>query len=305
MIEDSYKILEQKSGKNKIIFRWILFIILGIFALYYITPLYVMIVTSFKTMDEIRQGNIFYLPDTLYFEPWLEAWRGQLVNTTSGLAVDAGNVYLKTYFWNSVKLVIPAVLISTLLGAINGYALTKWRFKGDSWIFLLFLFGTFIPYQAILLPMSRTLGAMGISNSVGGLILVHVVYGLCFTTLFCRNYYISISDEIIKAARIDGAGFFKIFFKIILPISAPILVVTVIWQFTQIWNDFLFGATFTFGEEAPVQVALNNMVLTSTSVKRYNVDMAAAIIAGIPTLIVYILAGKYFIRGLTAGSVKG
>ena len=305
MIEDSYKILEQKSGKKKLIFRWILFIILGIFALYYITPLYVMIVTSFKTMDEIRQGNIFYLPDTLYFEPWLEAWRGQLVNTTSGLAVDAGNVYLKTYFWNSVKLVIPAVLISTLLGAINGYALTKWRFKGDSWIFLLFLFGTFIPYQAILLPMSRTLGAMGISNSVGGLILVHVVYGLCFTTLFCRNYYISISDEIIKAARIDGAGFFKIFFKIILPISAPILVVTVIWQFTQIWNDFLFGATFTFGEEAPVQVALNNMVLTSTSVKRYNVDMAAAIIAGIPTLIVYILAGKYFIRGLTAGSVKG
>ena len=305
MTEDSYKILEQKSGKNKIIFRWILFIILGIFALSYITPLYVMIVTSFKTMDEIRQGNIFYLPDTLYFEPWLEAWRGQLVNTTSGLAVDAGNVYLKTYFWNSVKLVIPAVLISTLLGAINGYALTKWRFKGDSWIFLLFLFGTFIPYQAILLPMSRTLGAMGISNSVGGLILVHVVYGLCFTTLFCRNYYISISDEIIKAARIDGAGFFKIFFKIILPISAPILVVTVIWQFTQIWNDFLFGATFTFGEEAPVQVALNNMVLTSTSVKRYNVDMAAAIIAGIPTLIVYILAGKYFIRGLTAGSVKG
>ena len=305
MTEDSYKILEQKSGKNKIIFRWILFIILGIFALYYITPLYVMIVTSFKTMDEIRQGNIFYLPDTLYFEPWLEAWRGQLVNTTSGLAVDAGNVYLKTYFWNSVKLVIPAVLISTLLGAINGYALTKWRFKGDSWIFLLFLFGTFIPYQAILLPMSRTLGAMGISNSVGGLILVHVVYGLCFTTLFCRNYYISISDEIIKAARIDGAGFFKIFFKIILPISAPILVVTVIWQFTQIWNDFLFGATFTFGEGAPVQVALNNMVLTSTSVKRYNVDMAAAIIAGIPTLIVYILAGKYFIRGLTAGSVKG
>ena len=213
MTEDSYKILEQKSGKNKIIFRWILFIILGIFALYYITPLYVMIVTSFKTMDEIRQGNIFYLPDTLYFEPWLEAWRGQLVNTTSGLAVDAGNVYLKTYFWNSVKLVIPAVLISTLLGAINGYALTKWRFKGDSWIFLLFLFGTFIPYQAILLPMSRTLGAMGISNSVGGLILVHVVYGLCFTTLFCRNYYISISDEIIKAARIDGAGFLKYFLK--------------------------------------------------------------------------------------------
>jgi glucose/mannose transport system permease protein len=140
---------------------------------------------------------------------------------------------------------------------------------------------------------------------VGGLVLVHVIYGLSFTTLFFRNYYVSISNEIIKAARIDGAGFFKIFFKILLPISAPIIVVTVIWQFTNIWNDFLFGATFSFGDAAPIQVALNNMVLTSTSVKQYNVDMAAAFIAGFPTLIVYILAGKYFIKGLTAGSVKG
>jgi glucose/mannose transport system permease protein len=143
------------------------------------------------------------------------------------------------------------------------------------------------------------------SNSISGLILVHVVYGVCFTTLFCRNYYVSISDEMVRAARIDGAGFFKIFFKIILPISIPILVVTVIWQFTQVWNDFLFGATFSFGEAAPIQVALNNLVLTSTAVKRYNVDMAAAIITGVPTLIVYILAGNYFIKGLTAGSVKG
>ena len=259
MRENNFQSIEIKSKKKKTFYRWVLFLILGIFALYYITPLYVMIVTSFKSMEEIRQGNLLYLPQTLNFESWKVAWHGQ--------GFSAGDVYLKTYFWNSVKLVVPAVIISTLLGAINGYALTKWRFKGDSWIFLLFLFGTFIPYQAILLPMSRTLGAMGISNSIGGLILVHVVYGLCFTTLFCRNYYISISDEIVKAASIDGAGFFKIFFKIMLPISTPILVVTVIWQFTMIWNDFLFGATFTFGEEAPVQVALNNMVLTSTSVK--------------------------------------
>jgi glucose/mannose transport system permease protein len=248
-------------------------------------------------MTEIRQGNLFSFPEALRLGAWKEAWIGQ--------DIDAGNVYLKKYFWNSVKIVVPGVIISTILGAINGYALTKWRFKGDSIIFLLFLFGTFIPYQAILLPMARTLGVLGMSNSINGLILVHVIYGLCFTTLFCRNYYVSISDEIIKAARIDGAGFFKIFFRIILPISIPILVVTVIWQFTQIWNDFLFGATFSFGEAAPIQVALNNMVLTSTSVKRYNVDMAAAIITGVPTLIVYILAGNYFIRGLTAGSVKG
>jgi glucose/mannose transport system permease protein len=153
--------------------------------------------------------------------------------------------------------------------------------------------------------MARTLGLLGISNSISGLVLVHTVYGLSFTTLFFRNYYISIPDEMIKAARIDGAGFFKIFFKVLLPISAPIIVVTVIWQFTGIWNDFLFGSCFYFGEAAPIQVALNNMVLTSTSIKEYNVDMAAAFIAGIPTLIVYILAGKYFIRGLTAGSVKG
>ena len=307
MEKDNLKLkdLERSSRIKKIIYRWILFIILGIFAIYYISPLYVMLVTSFKSIEEIRQGNLFSLPSTLNFDAWLIAWQGQTFNETSGLKMDAGNVFLKNYFWNSMKMVVPAVLISTILGALNGYALTKWRFKYDNVIFLLFLFGTFIPYQAILLPMARTLGVLGLSNSITGLVVVHVIYGLCFTTLFCRNYYVSISDEIIRAARIDGAGFFTIFFKILLPISLPILVVTVIWQFTQIWNDFLFGATFSFGDAAPIQVALNNMVLTSTSVKRYNVDMAAAIIAGIPTLIVYVLAGKYFIRGLTAGSVKG
>ena len=307
MEKDNLKLrdLEKSSKIKKIIYRWILFIILGIFAIYYISPLYVMLVTSFKSIEEIRQGNLFSLPSTLNFDAWIIAWQGQTFNETSGLKMDAGNVFLKNYFWNSMKMVVPAVLISTILGALNGYALTKWRFKYDNIIFLLFLFGTFIPYQAILLPMARTLGVLGLSNSITGLVVVHVIYGLCFTTLFCRNYYVSISDEIIRAARIDGAGFFTIFFKILLPISLPILVVTIIWQFTQIWNDFLFGATFSFGDSAPIQVALNNMVLTSTSVKRYNVDMAAAIIAGIPTLIVYVLAGKYFIRGLTAGSVKG
>jgi glucose/mannose transport system permease protein len=256
-----------------------------------------MLTNSLKPLEEIRSGGMLNLPEVWTLDPWRSAW------STAQIGVDPSG--LKPYFWNSIKLVVPAVVISTLLGAINGYALTKWRFKGDSYIFLLFLFGTFIPYQAILLPMARTLGVLGISNSINGLILVHVVYGICFTTLFCRNYYVSISDEMVRAARIDGAGFFKIFFKIILPISIPIIVVTVIWQFTQVWNDFLFGATFSFGESAPIQVALNNLVLTGTAVKRYNVDMAAAIITGIPTLIVYILAGNYFIKGLTAGSVKG
>jgi len=293
-----FEALERSASRKKLFYRWLLFLVLGLFALYYIAPLYVMIITSLKSMEEIRQGNLMTLPGEIIFDSWKTAWSGRG-------GIDACNVFLRPFFWNSIKMVAPAVAISTFLGALNGYALTKWRFKGDNILFLLFLFGCFIPYQAILLPMARTLGLLGISNSISGLVLVHTVYGLSFTTLFFRNYYISIPDEMIKAARIDGAGFFKIFFKVLLPISAPIIVVTVIWQFTGIWNDFLFGSSFSFGEAAPIQVALNNMVLTSTSVKEYNVDMAAAFIAGIPTLLVYILAGKYFIRGLTAGSVKG
>ena len=289
--------LERSASRRRTFYRWLLFLILGVFAIYYLAPMYVMIVTSFKSMEEIRKGNLMMLPNEFLLDAWKIAWGGR--------GYEAGDVFLRPFFWNSTKMVVPAVVISTFLGAINGYILTKWRFKGDNFIFLLFLFGCFIPYQAILLPMARTLGALGISNSITGLVLVHSVYGLSFTTLFFRNYYVSIPDEMIKAARIDGAGFFKIFFKVLLPISAPIIVVTVIWQFTNIWNDFLFGSSFSFGEAAPIQVALNNMVLTSTSVKQYNVDMAAAFIAGFPTLVVYILAGKYFIRGLTAGSVKG
>ena len=289
--------LEHSASRKRTFYRWLLFLVLGLFALYYLAPLYVMIVTSLKSMEEIRQGNLMTLPGEFLLDAWKIAW--------SGRGYTAGDVFLRPFFWNSTKMVIPAVVISTFLGALNGYVLTKWRFRGDNLIFLLFLFGCFIPYQAILLPMARTLGILGISNSITGLVVVHSIYGLSFTTLFFRNYYVSIPDEMIKAARIDGAGFFKIFFKVLLPISAPIIVVTVIWQFTNIWNDFLFGSSFSFGEAAPIQVALNNMVLTSTSVKQYNVDMAAAFIAGFPTLVVYILAGKYFIRGLTAGSVKG
>jgi glucose/mannose transport system permease protein len=157
----------------------------------------------------------------------------------------------------------------------------------------------------VLLPMSQVLGSLGLASSTTGLVLVHVVYGLCFTTLFFRNYYVSIPDELVKAATIDGAGFFTIFWRIILPISTPIIVVSVIWQFTQIWNDFLFGASFASGDNAPMTVALNNIVNTTTGVKQYNVDMAAALLTGLPTLLVYVLAGKYFVRGLTAGSVKG
>jgi glucose/mannose transport system permease protein len=200
---------------------------------------------------------------------------------------------------------IPSVLLSTLLGALTGYALTKWQFKGANIVFALILFGCFVPFQVVILPMAQTLGIIGITNTVYGLILVHTVYGLAFTTLFFRNYYVTIPDELVRAATIDGAGFFTIFRRIILPLSPPIIVVSVIWQFTQIWNDFLFGASFTTGGAQPITVAMNNLVNTTTGVKQYNVDMAAALITAAPTLFVYIVAGRYFVRGLTAGSVKG
>jgi len=277
--------------------RIFIYSLLGIAALYFLLPFFVMIITSVKTMEDIRMGTLISLPREITFDAWAEAWSSACIGVTCQ--------GIKGYFINSIQMVIPAVFISTALGAVNGYIFSKWRFKGSEVIFSMLLIGCFIPFQVILLPMARTLGILGIAQSINGLILVHVVYGLAFTTLFFRNFYVSIPDDLVRAARIDGAGFFRIFWRIILPVSAPIIVVTVIWQTTQIWNDFLFGVVFSAGDSQPVTVALNNLVNTSTGVKKYNVDMAAAIIAASPTLLVYVLAGKYFIRGLTAGSVKG
>ena len=277
--------------------RVIIYSLLVLFALYYLMPLFVMVVTSVKTLPEIRAGNLLALPATLTFEAWLKAWGSACTG------VDCSG--LKGNFMNSVSFVVPAVVISTLIGAFNGYVLTMWRFKGSDFIFGALLVGCFIPFQVVLLPMAQTLGYIGIAQSIPGLIFVHVVYGLAFTTLFFRNFYVTVPAELSKAARIDGAGFFTIFWRIILPLSPPIIVVCVIWQFTQIWNDFLFGVVFSAGNTQPITVALNNLVNTTTGVKEYNVDMAAAIIAGLPTLLVYIVAGKYFLRGLTAGAIKG
>jgi glucose/mannose transport system permease protein len=257
----------------------------------------VVLSTSLKPMDEVRAGNLLALPHAWTVEPWLKAWSGACTG------VDCRG--LAPYFSNSVAMAVPAVLISTVIGALNGYVLSLWRFRGSEVLFTLLLVGCFIPFQVVLLPMARLLGAFGLANTTPGLIIVHVVYGLAFTTLFFRNFYLSVPEELIKAARIDGAGFFLIFRRIVLPLSGPIFVVCVIWQFTQIWNDFLFGVSFNGGDAAPVTVALNNLVNTSTGVKEYNVDMAGAVIAALPTLFVYIVAGRYFVRGLTAGAVKG
>ena len=277
--------------------RFCLYLTLILTALYALAPMWVMLATSLKTLDEIRDGSLIAAPHAPTIAPWLKAWG----TACSGVRCEG----LKPFFLNSLLMTVPAVLISTLIGALNGYALTHWRFRGSDLLFTALLVGCFIPFQVVLLPMARLLGAVGVSDSIFGLIFVHVVYGLAFTTLFFRNYYIGVPGELVKAARVDGAGFFTIFNRILLPISGPIFMVCVIWQFTQIWNDFLFGVVFAGSDSQPVTVALNNLVRTSTGVKEYNVDMAAAIIAALPTLLVYIVAGKYFVRGLTAGAVKG
>ena len=277
--------------------RVIIYLILLFFALIYLAPLYVMFTTSLKDIEEIRSGNLMALPVNPTFYAWTKAWSSACTGSEcEGLA---------PYFWNSVRIVFPAVIISTIIGAFNGYSLAKWRFKGSELLFGALLFGCFIPFQVILLPMAKLLGSLGLANTVTGLVLVHVVYGVAFTTLFFRNYYVGIPTELVKAAKLDGAGFYNIFRHIFLPLSTPIFVVTIIWQFTQIWNDFLFGVVYSGSGTQPITVALNNLVNTSVGGKEYNVDMAAAIIAALPTLVVYVIAGKYFIRGLTAGAVKG
>ncbi|CDZ56358.1 carbohydrate ABC transporter permease [Neorhizobium galegae] len=277
--------------------RYFIYAALIILALVYLLPLYVMLSTSLKSLDEIRGGDMLAPPRDPSVSAWVRAWGEACIGVSC--------VGIKGYFWNSIKMVVPAVLISTLLGALNGYVLTKWRFPGHKLVFGMMLFACFIPFQAVLIPMARVLGTFGLSNSTAGLVLVHVIYGLGFTTLFFRNYYEAFPDELVKAAMIDGAGFFRIFWRILLPSSGPIIVVTIIYQFTNIWNDFLFGVSFSSGTSSPMTVALNNLVASSTGVKEYNVDMAAAVFAALPTLFVYVVAGRYFVRGLMAGAVKG
>ncbi|WP_121631927.1 carbohydrate ABC transporter permease [Tropicibacter alexandrii] len=277
--------------------RTFIYLVLLLFALFYLLPFFVMLANSLKPLSEITGGNMMALPQDWTIAPWLSAW------STAQIGVEPTG--LRPYFLNSILMVVPAVAISTVIGALNGYILTKWRFRGDTVIFGLMLFSCFIPFQIVLIPMARMLGLMGLAGSTPGLVLVHVVYGIGFGTLYFRNYYAAFPTELVRAAQIDGAGFFQIFWRIMLPVSGPIAVVNIIWQFTNIWNDFLFGASFADLDSMPMTVALNNLVNSSTGVKEYNVHFAGAILAALPTLLVYIVAGRYFVRGLMAGSVKG
>lgn len=290
-------VTQDTAVRTSRVMRAAIYALLLVFAVYYLLPLFVMVVNSVKPLDEIRGGNMLALPKAFTIEPWLSAW------STAQIGVQPTG--LKPFFWNTIKMVVPAVLISTLMGALNGYVLTKWRFRGDTVLFGCVLFACFIPFQIVLIPMATVLGKIGLAGTTAGLVLVHVIYGLGFTTLFFRNYYAAFPTELVKAAQIDGAGFFRIFYRILLPSSGPIIVVTVIWQFTNVWNDFLFGASFADFDSMPMTVALNNLVSSSTGVKEYNVHFAGAILAALPTLVVYVVSGRYFVRGLMAGAVKG
>ncbi len=283
------------SGRNA--WRVVLYVALVAFALLFLAPLYVVVVASLKTSDEIRIGTILSLPLVPSFAAWAKAW--------STACIGASCLGLRPYFLNSWLIALPAVAISVLLGAVNGYALTKWRFRGAELLFAALLVGCFVPFQVILIPMARVLATLGLFGSLSGLVLVHIAYGIAVTTLLFRNYYLGVPDEIVRAARLDGAGFFATFGHVVLPLSKPMLAVAAILQFTGIWNDFLFGVVFAGAGNAPVTVALNNLASASLGAREYNTDMAAALLTALPTIVVYVLSGRYFLRGLTAGAVKG
>ncbi|MDH4415250.1 MAG: carbohydrate ABC transporter permease [Rhizobium sp.] len=267
------------------------------FAIYYLIPLYVMIVTSLKGMPEIRLGNIFSPPVEITFEPWVKAW----ATACTGLNCDG----LSRGFWNSVRITVPSTLISILIASVNGYALANWRFKGSELFFTILIIGAFIPYQVMIYPIVIVLRELGIYGTLTGLVIVHTIFGMPILTLLFRNYFTSLPEELFKAARIDGAGFWQIYLRIMLPMSLPIFVVAMILQITGIWNDFLFGVVFTRPEYYPMTVQLNNIVNSVQGVKEYNVNMAATLLTGAVPLIVYFISGRLFVRGIAAGAVKG
>ncbi|MFK0204959.1 carbohydrate ABC transporter permease [Agrobacterium sp. NPDC090283] len=275
----------------------ILYGTLFVAAAYYLLPLYVMVVTSLKGMPEIRLGNIFAPPVEITFEPWVKAW----ANACTGLNCDG----LSRGFWNSVRILVPSVAISIIVASVSGYAMANWKFKGSELFFSILIIGAFIPYQVMIYPIVIVLRELGIYGTLTGLVIVHTIFGMPILTLLFRNYFASLPEELFKAARIDGANFWQIYFRIMLPMSLPIFVVAMILQVTGIWNDFLFGVVFTRPEYYPMTVQLNNIVNSVQGVKEYNVNMAATLLTGAVPLIVYFVSGRLFVRGIAAGAVKG
>jgi glucose/mannose transport system permease protein len=277
--------------------RWLLYAVLLSFGVFFLVPLAVVLLNSVRTAQEIGLGSVIGWPRGFAWENYGEAWsRYCIAQRCEGV---------QNYMWNSLLMTVPATLISTALGALAGYSVSLWRFRGDTIVFTIMLMGVFLPDQMRLIPWALVLRELGLTNTVAALVLIHTVQGLSFTTLFCRNYFVGIPQDLIKAAKVDGAGFFRIFWRIVLPLSPPILIVTVIWQFTGIWNEFLYGVTFTTGAQQPITAAIIAISVSSpTDVPQYGVQSAAVLLAALPTLLVYFFGGRYFMRGLTAGAVK-
>lgn len=274
-----------------------IYLFLIVAAIYFLLPLYVMIVTSLKTMDEIRLGNIFALPSDPTFEPWVQAW----TSACTGLACDG----VRVGFWNSIRILIPSVAISVFVGCINGYALSFWRPRYANVLFAVLLLGVFIPFQVFIYPLVRIFAQVGLFGTLPGIVLIHTAFGMPIMTLLFRNYYAGLPIELFKAARVDGAGFFYIFVRLMLPMSVPIIVVAVILQVTGIWNDFIFGLVFAGLDNLPMTVQLNNIVNSTFGEKLHNVDMAATILTSLVPLAVYFFSGRLFVRGIAAGALKG
>jgi glucose/mannose transport system permease protein len=266
-------------------------------ALFFLLPLWIMLLTSVKTMDEIRLGNILAWPIDPTIQPWIAAWS----QACTGLACDG----IQVGFWNSVRILIPSVILSILFGALNGYALCFWRVRGGELLFAILLIGAFIPYQVFLYPLVRLFSVFGVYNSIVGIVIVHIVFGMPIMTLLFRNFYASLPRELFNAARIDGGGFATIFLRVMLPMSTPMLIVAVILQVTGIWNDFILGLTFAGRENLPMTVQLNNIVNSVQGERAYNVDMAATVLTALVPLVVYFASGRWFVRGIAAGAVKG
>jgi len=268
---------------------------MSIMAVFFLLPVYLLLITAVKSFDQVSLNRMWDLPTSFSLESFSRAWNG---NPREGITGLSGS------FLNSIYMVIPATVISCVLGSLNGYVLSKWRFPSSETLFTLILFGMFIPYQSILVPLVQTLSALKLYGSIAGLVFVHVVYGIPITTLIFRNYYVGVPSELVEAGKIDGADFFDVYRFIMLPLSAPGFVVVAIWQFTSIWNEFLFGLIITNEPRIrPITVALQN--LSGSQYTQWNVQMAGALIVAMPTLLVYIFLGRYFLRGLLAGSLKG
>ena len=276
------------ARRRYVIGRIAIYGVLVVFALIYAFPAYLVISGAFRTPADVALHGRISLPTSFSLEPWIRAW--------TKVCVTGRCQGIQQNFYNSLMMVIPSTIISTLIGAATGYVLSKWRFRGSEFIYLMIVAGVFIPSQTTLLPWAWIVGKVGLANNVLALIIIHSVQTLCFSTLFCRNFYAGVPDELIKAGQVDGAGFWRIYWKIILPISPPILVVTVIWQFTTIWNEYLFGMVFTSGSQQPITAAVMGVGTGSSA--------AAVMIAAGPPILIYLFGGRFFIRGLTQGAIK-